>query len=187
MSLINPSKELSADSAIGKFFVATVVGQPTVGDPHRVRVRVPDLMSEYPDVDCPWAAISRPVWRGDGGGVGVNAVPRNGTKVLVVFDKGDVNSPIILGELGSSNVNPNRYGWSDENGNSLWFDVVAHTLTVTNSGATITVSGSGQVTIHSPAGITINSDATIALAGTGSVTVTSGSSVTVTAPSINLN
>jgi hypothetical protein len=179
VSLINPATDLPGDAVVGKFFVATVVGQPAQGGPHRVRIKVPDLMSEYADADCPWAAISRPVTRGAGGSVGTNAIPRNGSKVLVVFDAGDVNSPVILGELGPAGANPNHYGWSDENGNSLWFDVAAQTFVITNAGATIAVNGSGKVTITAPGGITLSSNA--------AVSITSTASIALQAPQINLN
>jgi uncharacterized protein involved in type VI secretion and phage assembly len=208
--ILNPEKDLKQEGFLGKFFVGTVRAHdpdPQVG---RVRVHVPDLMEGYADEDCPWAGTVRPVFRGTNGAPGFHGVPRIGSRVLVVFDKGDINSPVILGELidgaGKAGVlgenYPNRYGWEDENGNYLYYDVQTKVFKIKNENATITIQGNSDVEVETTANIKVNAGqnidvtagahvnvtagTTMALTAQGPISVTSATQVGVSAPAISM-
>lgn len=200
--MLTNEKDLANDGIAGKFFSGVVKAHDT-DQKLRLRVYVEDLMQGWADEDCPWAGMGRPLMRGSMGAAGFYSVPRIGSRVLVMFDKGSIDSPIVLMELPDGQSKPvtlgenypNRFGWEDENGNYLYFDVQTKFFKMKNQDATVTIQQNSDVLVETAAKIkaTAGSDVEVTAGGkadvnaAGVVTVTSGAAINLSAPVINLN
>lgn len=164
---------INTEALTGKFFVGIV---KVITDPEslgRVKVYIPELFENYKDENLPWFAIVRPVFRGASNNVGYLHVPRAGTKVICTFDKGNINSGLIFGELidGGSKMSgigsyPSGYGWIDESG--TYFKVIPNnTLEVYHKGTTVNINSSGAVTINAASNIsvTVNGNCNLSVSG----------------------
>ncbi|MFT4295581.1 MAG: VgrG-related protein [Micropruina sp.] len=161
----------------------TSIGQVSdVNDPQhagRVRLTFPWLSDDYVS---DWA---RTVQAGAGKDRGTEILPEVGDEVLVVFEQGDVNRPVVVGGLfngidtmargpvdlvdgGTGQVN--RRSLTSRNGHRLdLMDASGNegirattsgdklTLVMDHGGATITVHADGKVKIEGTQGITIDS------------------------------
>ena len=164
---------------IGKKFVGTVVYNADPEKWARVKVSIKGLFDGYAVADLPWVAVPQPVFRGAMGGAGGLLVPRVGSKVMVVFDNGEINSGFVEGELVDKNSKrtalhenyPNTYGFVDENGTVFKVNTVTKVLTVAHQGSSVVLGASGNITVSS----------------VGSVDVVAAGNVNITAPNINLN
>ncbi len=66
----------------------------------RVKVKLPCLKS---DIESTWARLVSP---GAGATRGMQFIPEVNDEVLVLFEHGDINRPLVLGGLWSQNLNP---------------------------------------------------------------------------------
>jgi len=186
--MLTNEKDLPNDSVAGKFFSGTVKAHDTEKK-LRLRVHVEDLMQGWADEDCPWAGMGRPLMRGSMGAAGFYSVPRIGSRVLVMFDKGSIDSPIVLMELPDGQSTPatlgenypNRYGWEDENGNYLYFDVQTKFFKMKNQGATVTIKENSDVVVDTPASVDVTAGQHVHVSAGAEVNVTAASSMTLTA------
>ena len=104
MSILDYKDHLREDGLVGKHFVGEVVQNDDTGAADglrlgRVRVRVPELFGGIEDDDLPWAPVLRRVQNGALDNASTFHVPDVGSVVVVVFDKGDVYTPLVVGEL----------------------------------------------------------------------------------------
>jgi uncharacterized protein involved in type VI secretion and phage assembly len=63
---------------------------------------IDELFAGMADAELPWCAVLRRPQNGSADNVSTFFVPDVGSRVVVVFDKGDVYSPLIVGELVGS-------------------------------------------------------------------------------------
>lgn len=151
-------QDLKSDNALGRFFVAVVkINTESVG---MIRCHVPGLTDGVSDGDLPKFALVRPVFRGVSGAIGYFSIPRVGTRVLVTFDGGNIDSGIVMGEVADGNgkpedLVPGKWGFIDEAGTYIEV-VVGSTLKIQHQGALITIDASGNITGTSPTNITWN-------------------------------
>ena len=109
MSLLQ-GRDLQEDRLVGKYFVGVVVDNDDSESEDglklgRVRVRIPEIFGEIPTAELPWASVLRRVQNGAIANVSTFHVPDVDSRVVVVFDKGDVYSPLVVGELVGSQTN----------------------------------------------------------------------------------
>jgi phage baseplate assembly protein gpV len=154
------------------------------------------------------SAPARTMMPGAGAGRGMYMMPEMGDEVVVAFESGDSNSPIVLGGLfNSQSPAPGQANPSADNNVRTIVSRSGHEVTMDDSpgggkvtvktagGRSLTLDDSGAITLGTPGGISIQlDDATgslsitaplaISLKGT-SVSIEAGS-VAVTSPSITL-
>lgn len=104
----------------------------------RVRLRYPWLDEEDNDVVSNWAHLASP-------DIGMYFIPQVGDDVVVVFEKGDFDRPIVLGTLWNMKMKP-----PEENS--------ALKLIVSPSGARIEFDEEGGITLISAGGATLKLD-----------------------------
>jgi phage baseplate assembly protein V len=156
--MIQNSRAFESSSLIGKWFIATVKSTDDPLQLGRVRILVPDLHDGLSGTDLPYAICMTPVFRGSLGNAGYFSVPRVGSRVLVIFDMGHIDSPIIIGELRDINTKitslltdyPATYGFTDENGTTFNVDTSSKVLTIKHQGSTIIIDNNGNVDITAP-------------------------------------
>lgn len=128
---------------------------------------------------------------------GISALPRKGDLVLVAFDGGDLNAPIIVGAVYSSKTHPPKagplefvYQPPDEedssvrrmhlelpSGNSITFD--DDKFTVHCGGTEVIVAKDGDVTIKSNAKVSIEAKGDIELSAQGNLSLNAQQNVTI--------
>jgi hypothetical protein len=96
-------EHLVADDLRGKFFIGVVKDNKDPLECARIKVMIPELFDQFPDEDLPWAVVLRKVQNGSKMNISTLNVPDEGTRVVVMFDKGDVYSPLVVGELIGTN------------------------------------------------------------------------------------
>lgn len=187
----------SSDSLIGKYFIGEVKVNLDPNKLHRIKVFIPELFEGYADDDLPWFGCIRPIFQGNSNNTGWIAIPRVGSRVVCVFDKGNVNSGLVIGELMDSNNKievisdpnyPECWGFRDENNTYLKVNTQTKLMELHHSSGTkivIDVTGNTNVTVVDNCVVDITSNATINVGG--NTTLTSGGPVQVTAPKISLN
>lgn len=187
-------KELGGEKLVGKYFVGTVKVNSDPSQLSRVRVMIPELFDGYADTDLPWFTVARPVFRGASNNVGWHCVPRVGSKVLCVFDKGNINSGIVTHELVDAaskptellDSYPNTWGWIDENGTRLEVNAATKVLTLHHQGTTVIIDAAGNVDVHVVGNLTGQVDGTMSWHSNGAATISSDAVLNGTAPTINL-
>lgn len=203
--------QLRSEQLLGKFFIGTVKVNVDDLQLGRVKVYIEELFEGFLDEELPWFAISRPIFQGASSDIGWFAIPRVGSKVLCTFDKGNINSGIIIGELidnttkmSSYGTNyPEIWGFRDENNTYLKVNTQTKVLEAHHMGTTINISETGLLTINvaDNTSISVNGNTNVNVTGNtaittsgttsvqsnGDITVSSDSSITSTAPSITLN
>lgn len=120
----------SKDRLFFGFYVGKVVSNADPEKIARIKVRVPGIYDGIADSDLPWAAQLRMNFLGGSSSFGSFSVPKVGSLVVVVFDRGDPESPIYLGELVSKTCSvplsrenyPSRFGWVDGSGQLDYID-----------------------------------------------------------------
>jgi len=149
------------NECIGKFFIGEV---KVIDDPKklsRIKVHISELFNGIEDNFLPWFGLMRPIFRGSLSGEGFYSIPQIGSKVVCIFDKGDLNSGLVIGELfdnatkvDDTKFSPEVWGFIDENSTSLQVNTVERTLTITHQGVIITIDNAGKVNIVAPEVIT---------------------------------
>jgi hypothetical protein len=173
MNTTQSLSDLKTGDLVGRYFVGVV--RDNTGSLGRCKVYVPGLLDNIEIPDLPWFTTIRPIHRGVSGNVGFFSIPRNETRVLVVFDNNDINSGIIIGEIADgqgcpANEVPNKWGFIDEAGTKIEV-IVGETLTIHHKGTTILIQPNGLLQINV-------ADVT---------NIVSSQPVNITAPFINLN
>jgi uncharacterized protein involved in type VI secretion and phage assembly len=151
----------------------------------RLRIRVAGLQDGVPDESLPWATCGISGAGGPLASYGSFAIPRKGTRMLLVFQQGDPENPLYLGSPHTAGTVPsvfqtnyphrqgtmwsaNSYYYHDENANEFFFKHNSFTLKIEASGKfTLNSGGDGTVTVPNT---TVNSNTT----NTGLFTYTSG-------------
>jgi uncharacterized protein involved in type VI secretion and phage assembly len=136
----------------------------------RVQVKIPTI----PDIE-PWAAVCAP-FAGDG--YGLWCMPQVGDVVIVAFENGDINWPVVVGSVWDLNNRPpvdlpldamNKRVLKTPAGHELVFDDLEMKITLTHlAGHTVTMSADG-VSIDLAQGLgslTLKLPGTAALTGT---------------------
>lgn len=164
---------MATEALVGKYFIGIVKFNNDDKQLGRIKVSIPELFEGYNDESLPWFAIVRPVFRGASNNVGYFHVPRIGTKVVCVFDKGNINSGLVIGEIVDNNSKmtgiesyPNGYGFIDEGG--TYFKVVPNiSAELHHKGTTVNINSSGAVTINAASNIsvTINGNCNMSVSG----------------------
>jgi uncharacterized protein involved in type VI secretion and phage assembly len=128
---------------------------------------------------------------------GMSALPRTGDLVLVAFDGGDLNMPVVLGSVYGSQTHPPKAGplelvyqpEGDEDssirrvhielpsGNLITFD--DDKLTLQCAGTEVVVNKDGDVSIKSNAKVTIEAQSDIELTAQGNLTLSAQQSVSI--------
>ena len=150
----------------------------------RIQVTFPDIS----DFNCsPWARIATMM---AGTNEGSYFLPDIGDEVLVSFEKGDINTPVIVGGLWNGLARPPEFNKglnakkmiSTKTGLKLVFDETPGKQNITLE----TLTGS-TVTLSDTEGITIDSPTTIKLkVGTNSIEI-NPTGITIQGTQINLN
>lgn len=152
------SHDLTPQRLLGRIFYGTVVTNVDPTYPmSRVQVRIAELHQNIADADLPWFLILKPLFRGNDGKSGWTNIPLVKSSVAVMFDGGNTNSGIVIGELdtGKSRAmldtgDPNRWGFADENGTQVLVDTQAKTFHFEHQGVTYDVDASGNVVVNIP-------------------------------------
>lgn len=180
-------RDLKKDSLVGKVFIGTVVAN--AGAPNGqnfVRVRIPEIdgdTTERPDNLLPWSGVGRPLFRGGDTKSGMGSIPKVGTQVAGICDKGNRDSFIALWEIENpgtriSDWNINTWGMQDEEGSAVKCEVGGN-MVITHRGTTITIDQSGNTDVQ------IAGNLTMRVAGTADINVSG--QMTATAPNTILN
>lgn len=141
----------------------------------RVKLSIPTM----PDIE-PWASVCAP-FAGDG--YGMWCMPQTGDTVIVAFEHGDPNWPIVIGSVWDLNKQPpidlptdatDKRVFKTPRGHSLVFDDLELTITLTHTtGHSITL-GTDKVTIELAGGLgslTLQTPGEVALKGAVSAKV----------------
>ena len=175
-----PRREPHASAAIG---IVTNCDDPQAMG--RVRVRFPALNGE---LETAWARLATP---GGGADRGIQLVPEVNDEVLVLFEEGDINRPVVVGGLWNGTDAPPLSG-AISNGEVVqraWVSRTGHKLTISDASGDAWVSletagghqvklddDGNQVQIAATGGTTITIDDT-----TGDITIDSQGKVTINA------
>lgn len=181
--------KIGSDSLIGKYFVGEVKVNLDPNKLHRVKVHIPELFEGYAANDLPWFGCVRPLFQGNSDNTGWISIPRIGSRVICVFDKGNINSGLVIGELMDSANKiesisdpdyPECWGFRDENNTYLKVNTNTKLLELHHSSRTkLEIDESGNTTITVTGNITINVS--------GNTTLVSEGPISVTGPRIDLN
>jgi len=154
MSSLNDLRESSLK---GMFFSGTVVDRNDPLRKKRVRIRVPVIFDDTPDEELPWAYPNS--------GLRSIGVPDLGTDLLIIFDRGDISSPLYLGKLRTiSNVEEilgtnyeETYGFQDKNGNRFYVDMSNNTIRLEHtSGSFVNINSDGAIAVNAMDNVTVN-------------------------------
>lgn len=183
----------------GRFFIGKVVSEPDA-DPaqlERVRVRVPHIFDDMADEELPWAMPVKHRANGSIGSVGSFGVPVKDTDIFVLFEAGDIYSPLYFGSAVTAEdlkqIAGTTYGKTvgmiDPSGNYLYLDYATNIAKFHHtSGTEITVAANGAVTITTVNNVTQNITGTLTQTVSGNVSTTStGGNVSISAPSGNVS
>jgi uncharacterized protein involved in type VI secretion and phage assembly len=128
---------------------------------------------------------------------GVSALPRKGDLVVVAFDGGDLNAPVVLGSVYGSKTHPPKAGPLElvyqppdgedssvrrvhielPSGNLITFD--DDKLTVQCGGTEVVVNKDGDVSIASNAKVSISAQGDIELSAQGNLSLSAQQNVTI--------
>lgn len=148
------SLSLSTSILFGRQFVGEVVARSFEGETRgKVRVSIAGITDSFETNTIPWAAIMRPCVVGNSQGVGFFSLPRLGSKVVVIFEGGSLNSPVVIGEVSSPTNMPTledeHYGFVDHHSNSFQVTADGTILIESFTGQKLIVSASGKTVIIS--------------------------------------
>jgi phage protein D/phage baseplate assembly protein gpV len=131
----------------------------------RVRVRYPGLSG---DLVSSWAPCARPM---AGSGSGFYSLPQPGDQVLVAFERGNLESPYVVGALWNLQSQPPVTNLDGTNSVSMIKSRSGHTVTFDDT------IGLGKLTIESSSGHTISCEDTPAV-GKVMIKTAAGHSIT---------
>lgn len=154
------------DTLVGKHFIGEVVFNNDPLQLCRVKVMVSELFSGYTVEMLPWMTCMPGLFRGQTGKAsnlaqsprcGPIFVPRVGSRVVCVFDKGDINSGIIDREIIDGEMTndqelledyPDTYGVCDENGTKIVVNTKQKRVRIKHRGALVELDVDGNIKIH---------------------------------------
>jgi len=181
---------------LGRYLIGTVVDDKDPMNRSRVKVLIPEVYNSDKE-NCPWFTVLRPVLRGNKDATGWVNVPREGSKVLVVFDSGEVESGIVIGEitLGSEKSglqqkgDPSTWGFQDENQTKFEVNVEEGFLIIHHFGSFIKMMENGDVEVNVVKNLTgtVGENLSVSVGGdtivdtSGSTTLKSGGSIDIEA------
>ena len=134
------------------YYVGTVTNNQDPLNLSRVQASVPGLYDPSQG-SVPWIAPLKDSPFGFGTGskglYGTYGTPPEGSIIIVELQKGDPHKPFYRNLYTAPNVNatftPNVWGFTDPDGNTVIYDMNAHTYRfVTAGGASINIDGSGK-------------------------------------------
>ncbi|MCD6302105.1 MAG: VgrG-related protein [Anaerolineae bacterium] len=155
-----PRREPHASAAIG---IVTNCDDPQALG--RVRVRFPALNGE---LETAWARLATP---GGGADRGIQLVPEVNDEVLVLFEEGDINRPVVVGGFWNGTDAPPLSG-AISNGEVIqraWVSRTGHKLTMSDA------SGDAWVRLETAGGHQVQLDDdgnTVRIAASGGTTIT---------------
>lgn len=140
---------------------------------------------DIPISALPWAVPAFPLHEGSGADSGVQfgyfSIPRLDTEVWVFFEAGDYNQPVFFAEaynavkgkpLFADTNYPDRKGIRYQNGVEIYVDESTDEITLNHpSGASVLITGVGDIKATSVNNIEIISAGKIDLTATGDVTI----------------
>lgn len=152
----------------------------------RVKVRFPWLSDED---ESNWARVAVPM---AGKQMGVYFLPEVDDEVLVAFDHGAVDSPIVLGSLWNGKDPPPEVNADGKNSIRIIKSRSGHTITLddTDGGEKITIAdgkqksslvldaANGSLSISSEGDVTVRAKGSLSIASDGDVTVTAKGKIT---------
>lgn len=198
MGLLDPSRDLQRPTLQGAEFEGYVVDNEDPEKRQRVRVRIPVLHRDIPDDKIPWAN-SRGVGQANaGGGVGAVDVADKNAKVTVKFLTNDPHDPQYGPSPTSDDVNkdnellnedyPSTTGHVDKFGNRWSTNKATGDVNFTHkSGATVSIDGSGNVSISSPTDLNFSAKGRISLACSGKLELSTGAGFNIVGAPLDLN
>jgi uncharacterized protein involved in type VI secretion and phage assembly len=140
------------------------------------------------------SAPARMMMPGAGNKRGMYMMPEMGDEVVVAFESGDSNSPIILGGLfNSQSPTPDQANPSSANNIRTIVSRSGHEVTMddsagagkvtvkTSGGRSLTLDDTGSITLGTPAGLTIQFDDT-----SGSLTISAPLAITLQSTAVNI-
>ena len=131
----------------GFAYIGTVEDNEDPEDLGRVRVRIEAFHGDAPTENLPWA---RTPARGVGFGQGPQPVPQTGVDVLVVFEQGRPENPVVVTELRTvldpRNATERRYtsGARERIVEDSWTDFTGRTRTI-KAGRSILLNALGSI------------------------------------------
>lgn len=159
--MLNQSGDLEQHSLDGVKIFGTVVDNQDPLKLQRIRVKIPFLLEGEVD-SLPWLApMHRPGVGTDSSGQCIVEVPPLGARVVVEFQKGDLNYGLVVGQIASADVPvssellknyPNRRGYQDAAGNLFLYDSTDGAKVVQfvhSSGTLFLISDDGSVDVVS--------------------------------------
>jgi len=165
----------------------------------RIKVKVYPMLEGVETANLPWAIPMFPIWEGAGTGIGFFAIPDVGTYVYVMFEQGDINQPVCIGEaptgtrgLPTERVTnyPNRKVWKTSSGLRFIVDDTAKTITIQTAGGIIgTINDiASTVRLDHPTGTYMLIDTTgkVTIYAVADTLMQSTTKIDVTAPIINI-
>jgi len=183
----------------GRFFIGKIVSEPDADTAQleRVRVRVPHVFDDMADEDLPWAIPVKQRGNGAIENVGTFGVPVKGTDVFVLFEAGDIYSPLYFGSVVTAEdmkmIAGTTYGktvgMQDPSGNYMYLDYATNIAKFHHvSGTEIIVAANGAVTITAVNNVIQNITGTLTQTVSGNVSTTStGGNVSISAPAGNVS
>lgn len=172
----------------GQIFKGKVVDNNDPEKMRRVRVEIPQLYGKATPEQLPWAYVRISSILGQTPTVGAFGVLVLDSEVWVELQSGDPKFPVVVGvhekpglakPLSDTNY-PNRYGFEDGTGNSVFLDRSDKTIGITTaSGITISIDTDGNITMNAPG----NVDLTVGGAVTANITDDS----TITVPKLTIS
>src|SRR3972149_5375146 len=100
----------------------------------RIKAKIYPMLSEVSTENLPWCVPMYPIFEGAGNGIGYFAIPDVGTNVFIMFEQGDINQPVYMGEApdgvkglpSERNTNyPNRKVLKTSGSIIVWLDDIA--------------------------------------------------------------
>ncbi|MBC9930208.1 type VI secretion system Vgr family protein [Chitinophaga qingshengii] len=132
-------------------------------DPEKLgRVRVQFFWQQQNDMS-PWVRQASPA---AGGGTGFHFVPEVGEEVVIGFEGGNAEMPVVLGskfngksKSGYGDAQNNMKAIKTRSGNLIQLDDNSGSVTVTDkNGSTMIMDGSGNITVQSQTLVTVKTD-----------------------------
>ncbi|MBM2613996.1 hypothetical protein JIG36_00305 [Actinoplanes sp. LDG1-06] len=151
---------------------------PTVIPLGRVKVRYPGLTGDK--LISRWAPCARPM---AGSGMGFYALPERDEQVLVAFEQGDLDRPVVLGSLWHAGSRPPLTNVDGGNNKRALRSRAGHMITFDDTGGTgkltVEAKGGSSVTLDAADGsITINAKGDLTLKAAGKVSIEAAQSKT---------
>jgi uncharacterized protein involved in type VI secretion and phage assembly len=148
------------------------------------------------DNQGPWARIAT---LAAGAGTGTVFLPEVGDDVLVVFEQGDINRPIVVGALWDGQKKPPETNADGKNNVQMIKTKAGHVIKFDNteneeklivehsSGSMITMTKDGGVAINAPSGEVTLDAKTLNIAASESLVMEAKGDLTIKGKTVNIN